>query len=181
MKAKILRLLEKAHGLPEKRLLWINVGMACFVGLSHGGALALTYVEPSPFADSTRRLASFSLPLVVLFLITSTAALLREDWRRPVLGLQGVVLASSAIVLSLWVLDIVVNGLPGGNLSFSMGFLSVWVGYSVLVACRFSLPPELRSHPTTYLAPLVALAITAIVELGLLIRFIAEMTNPIRP
>jgi hypothetical protein len=170
MNGTLRTILGKVGGIPEPIFLWVNVGLACFVALAHGGALAITYAKPTAEAEGIRQLAMFSLPIATVVIVTAVAALVRATLRRRVLGLHGFVLAGSAVAMLLWALGILLKGIPEGNFSWGVGLLSVWVCYSFLILCRFSVPSGLRDHPAIYYAPLVALGIAAPVDVGVFIR-----------
>ena len=175
MIAALHKWLAKVDALPEKRLLWINLGLACFVALAHSGALAITYSKPTSDAESIRQLASISLPIAALVIASAGAALFKPDWTRPVLSLQGIVFAGSAVVMLFWGLRILVNGIPAGNFSWTVGFFSLWVAYSVFVLCRFSVPPHLRSQPAVFYAPVVALLGAAVIDVGVFVRLLSQV------
>jgi len=175
MIAALRTLLGKADGVPEKGLLWANIGLACLVALAHGGALAITYAKPTPDAEDIRQLAMFSLPIAAVVIVTAVAALIRVDLRRWVLGVHGFVLASSAAWGLLWALSILLEGIPKGNFRWSVGWLSAWVAYSVFVLCRFSLPPRLRAQPAVFYAPAIALVVAAAVDVGVFLRLADEI------
>jgi len=105
-------LLGKAAGIPEKGLLWVNVGLACLVAVAHGGALAITHAKPSPDAEGIRQLAMFSLPITAVVIVTAAAALFRINLRHWVLSVHGFVLAGSAAAALLWALSIFLEGIP---------------------------------------------------------------------
>lgn len=170
MNGGLRTLLGKADSIPEKIFLWVDAGVACFVALAHGGALASTYAKPTPDAEGIRQLALFSLPLATVVIVTAAAALIRVEFRRQILSVHGFILAGSAVALLLWALGILFNGIPEGNFSWSVGFLTVWVGYSVFVLCRFSLPRPIRTHLAVLYAPVMALVVAAMVDVGVLAR-----------
>jgi hypothetical protein len=170
MNGGLRRLRGKADSIPENVLLWINAGMACFVALAHGGALAITYAKPTSNAEDIRELALFSLPLAAVVIVTAAIALFRLRIRRQVLGIHGFIVAGSAAALLLWAFGILLKGIPEGNFSWSVGLLTAWVGYSVFVLCRFSLPLRLRTHTAILYAPLMALVVAAVVDVGVLVR-----------
>ncbi|MDQ1316064.1 MAG: hypothetical protein QG662_2173 [Pseudomonadota bacterium] len=168
-------LLNKIDSISERTLLWINVGISCFVALAHGGALVITYTKPTPDAEGIRQMAMFSLPVAAVIIITAAAAMIRPELRRKVLGVHGFFLACSAAALLLWASSLLVNEMPEGNFRWSIGMLSVWVAYSVFVLCRFSLPPRLRTHPAAFYAPVIALSIAATVDVGVFLRVAGEV------
>jgi hypothetical protein len=174
MIATLHKWLAKADAMSEKRLLGINLGLACFVVLAHGGALAITYAKPAPEAEGIRQLATISLPIAALVIVSAAVSFIRIDLRRSVLSLHGIVFAGSAVVMILWALGILVNGIPKGNFSWSVGFLSFWVAYSVFVLCRFTLPSHLRSHPAVFYAPVTALLGAAVIDIGVFLRLASD-------
>ncbi len=90
----------KVDGVPDRALLWANAALGCLVGLAHGGALAITYAKPTPDADSIRQLASISLPLAAVIVLTSVTALGRVGFRRPVLAIHGLIFAVAGVAMS---------------------------------------------------------------------------------
>ena len=175
MIATLHRWLTKADAMSERKLLLINVALACFVALAHGGALAITYTKPTPDAEGIRQLASISLPIAALVILSAAVALFNPSSRRTVLSLHGLVFAASAILMLLWGLGLLVNGIPDGNFSWSVGLFSLWVAYSAFVFCRFTLPSYLRSHPVVFYAPVAALLIAAVVDIGVFLRLMNEI------
>ena len=71
-----------AESFPERRLLWINLGIAFLVLVAHGGALALSISTPTPQAEGIRQFATFSLPIAGLVILSAAAGLISPD-RRP--------------------------------------------------------------------------------------------------
>jgi hypothetical protein len=169
------RWLAKADAVSERKFLWVNVGLACFVALAHGGALAITYAKPTPDAEGIRQLASISLPIAALVIVTAAYALFSSSSRRAVLGLHGIVFAASAVGMLLWGLGLLLNGIPEGNFSWSVGLFSLWIAYSVFVLSRFTLPSHLRSHPVIFYAPMAALLGAAVIDIGVFIRLTNEI------
>jgi len=173
MSGTLRTLVGKLDGIPEHVLLWVNVGLACFIVIAHGGALAITYSKPTPNAEEIRQLAMLSLPIATIVIVTAAAALIRASLRGRVLGVHGFVLAASAIAEFLWALGILLSGIPEGRFSWSVGFLSASVWYSFFVLCRFSLPDGVRNHAAILYAPLVALVIALPIDVGVFIRLMA--------
>lgn len=175
MIATLHRWLAKADAMSERKLLLINLALACFVALAHGGALAITYTRPTPDAEGIRQLATISLPIAALVILSAAVALFSPGPRRTVLSVHGLVLAVSAVLMLLWGLQLLVNGIPDGNFSWSAGLFTLWVAYSAFVFCRFTLPSHLRRHPVAFHAPVAALLIAAVVDIGVLLRIMSEI------
>lgn len=175
MIATLHKWLAKADAMPETRLLLINTGLACLVALAHGGALAITLVKPTPDAEGIRQLATISLPIAVLVILSAAATLFSPSSRRTVLSLHGIVFAGSAVAMLVWGTGLLVYGIPEVNFTWSVGLFSLWIAYSVFVFCRYSLPPDLRRRPLVFYAPVTALLGAAVVDTGVFLRLMGEM------
>ena len=169
-------LLDKADGVPGKLILWINLALCAFVGVAHGGALAITYVKPTPDAQGIRQLAAISLPLVAVVSITAAVALLWPQLRRPTLKLHGAVLALGAVAAWFWALSLVIGGIPEGNFAWSPGLMSLLVAYGIYVFSRYSVPDGVRGHAAFFYAPLAALVVAVPIDLVVFVRLINEMS-----
>ena len=165
-------LLDKAYSIPERKFVWVNIVLAGVVAFAHGGALAVTYAKPTPDAAEIRQLALISLPIAIVVILTAAAALFYAQWRPRVLALHGIVFAVGVSILLFWALGVLVNGIPEGRFSWSVGFLTASVGYAAVLFCRFSIPPHLRSSRGVYYAPIFALICAAPVDVGVLLRVI---------
>ncbi len=165
-------LLEKAYAIPGRNLVWVNIALAGFVALAHGGALALTYATPTPDASEIRQLAFISLPIVAVVLITAAIALISAQLRPKVLALHGILLAAGVGFLLLWALGVLFKGIPEGRFSWSVGFLSASACYAAVLFYRFSIPLHLRSSRGTYYAPVIALACAVPVDIGVFFRVV---------
>jgi hypothetical protein len=167
-------LLAKAYSIPERNLVWVNIVLAGFVALAHGGALALTFSAPTHDAAEIQQLASISLPIVAVVFVTAAAALLKSRLQPRVLALHGIVLAAGVSLLLLWALGVLFNGAPEGvRFSWSVGFLSASACYASVLFCRFSVPPHLRSSWGVYYGPAITLACAALVDFGVFFRVVA--------
>ena len=170
-------LLGKLDGIPERVFLWVDAGLAALVVVAHGGALALTYTKPTFAAADIRLLASISLPIAALILLTAAAALIRHGWGRQILAIHGFALAASAAAAVIWALSLLVRGLPQGNFAWTPGLMTACVGYSVFLASRYSVPIGARSRPPVFYAPLIAILIAVPIDLAVFFYFVAEMSK----
>jgi len=166
-------LLDKAYSIPERKFVWVNIAYAGFVALAHGGALAVTYTKPTLDAAEIRQLALISLPIVAIVLLTAVAALAYAKLRPRVLALHGVIFAIGESLLLFWALGVLVNGIPEGRFSWSVGFLTASVCYAAVLFCRFSIPSHLRSSWGVYYAPIFAFACVAPVDIGVFSRVVS--------
>jgi hypothetical protein len=170
-------LVSKVDGIPERALLWANVALGCFIGLAHGGALAITYAQPSPDAESIQQLASISLPLAAVIVLTSVTALARVGFRRSVLALHGVIFGAAAVVTLLWAISILIWGLPDGRFVWSVGMMSALVAYGFFVASRYSVPKSAREHAAVFYAPLIALVLSLPIDAAVFVKTFSELTG----
>jgi hypothetical protein len=170
-------LVNKVDGIPERTLLWVNLGLACLIGLAHGGALAITYAKPSADAETIRQLASISLPLAAVVLLTSVTALVQTRFRQLALGLHGLVLAAGAVVTVLWAISILFAGIPDGKLVWSVGMMSAFVVYALFVASRYSVPKRFRDRLVAFYAPLLALVVAIPIDVAVFVKTLSALTK----
>jgi hypothetical protein len=170
-------LLTRVDAVSERVLLWVNIGLGCLVGLSHGGALAITYARPTPDAGYIRLLAAISLPVAAVIVVTSAIALVRADFRRLALTVHGMAFAVAAMVMLLWAVSILIWGAPEGNFVWSVGMMSVLVCYAAFVASRYSVPKHFREHAAIFYAPLLAFAIAIPIDVAVLVKTVSEVTG----
>ena len=169
--------LDKAYSPSERKLLWINLVIACLVAVAHGSALWLAISAKSPDAEQFRPLVMVSVPIATLVILSAVAGLMRPESRARVLAIHGLVLLTGVLVLLGWAVTLVVGGLPKGNFSWSPGLMSASVFYAFLIFCRFTLSTRIKALPGVYWAPLVALLLAAPVDVGVVIRFSVEVSN----
>ena len=170
-------LVTKLDGIPERAILWANLALACLIGIAHGGALALTYAKPGPEADSIRQLASISLPIAGVVLVTSVAALIQAPFRHTVLALHGALFAAAAVVTVVWALSILVSGIPEGKFVWSPGMMSALVAYAFFVGSRYSLPLRFRNRALVFYAPLLALVVSIPIDVAVFVKTINEVAK----
>jgi hypothetical protein len=170
-------LLNRVDAVAERVLLWVNMGLGCLVALSHGGALAITYAQPTADAGYIRLLATISLPVAAVIVVTSAIALVRADFRGLALNVHGVAFAVAAVVMLLWAASILIWGTPEGNFVWSAGMMSVLVCYAAFVASRYSVPRHFRQHAAIFYAPLVAFAIAVPIDVAVLVKTVSEATR----
>jgi hypothetical protein len=167
-------LLVKADAIPERTILWVDLALAGFVGLAHGGALAITYVEPTPNTSSIRLLASISLPAVAVLATSGIAGLLRQSLRRTALAVHGVILALGSLATVLWAATLLIDQIPEGNFSWSPGFMSAIVTYGIFVFSRFGVPTDMRARSAFFYAPVAALLVSVPIDLAVFTQFVSE-------
>jgi hypothetical protein len=168
MPAIIASLLDAAYRWPERRLILVNVGLACFVGLSHVGALLLSHTQSVPDAASMRMTVTFSLPLVLFVIVTAFAVLMRRSALNFALRVHSYILGFSALWLLAWAIQILITGIPDNNFVWTVGLMSAWVFYSAVLLVRFALPETLRSHQVAYYFPVLALVVALFFDIGVL-------------
>jgi hypothetical protein len=126
MYAQVDHALRRAYAVPDIYLVWVNITLAGFVTLSHGGALLVALSKDSPQLDEIRALAMLSLPLCALVLVSAVAGLLHRGWMRRVLMVHSGVVVLSAVVLILWSLKLLFMGIPRGTIR-----LDGWYAYGL--------------------------------------------------
>ena len=168
-------LLDRVNAIPERKVLWVNVGIACLIALAHGSALSFSLSGSAPESEGVRTLATFSLPLAALVMFSGAAGLVRTEWRPRVLALHGFVLAGAALVLLAWATALLVVGIPKARFSWSVGLLSASVGYAFLILHRFSLPGHLKALPLLRDLPVFALLVAVPVDVGVFLRLLGDM------
>jgi hypothetical protein len=167
--------LDKAYAPSQRKLLWINLVIACLIAVAHGGALWLAISANSPDAQEIRPLATVSVPIAAFVILSAVAGLIRPESRPHVLAMHGLVLLVGVLVLLGWAATLLIGGLPKGNFSWSPGLLSASVFYAFLVFCRFTLSARVKALPGVYWVPLVALFLAVPVDVGIIIRFFVEL------
>lgn len=168
--------LDKAYAPTERKLLWINLVIACLIAVAHGGAL-LASSNKSPDWEDIRQLATVSVPITTLVMLSAVAGLMRPESRPRILAMHGPVLVIGALALLAWAASTLVGGFPKGNFSWSPGLLSASVFYAFLVFCRFTLSARIKALPGVYYAPLVALVLAVPFDVGVFIRLFVEFGN----
>ncbi len=163
-------LLTRLDSISERKLLWVNVALAFFVALSHGGALAVSSSAPTAQANEIRQLAMVSLPMAAFVILAAATAIWRPHLTRAVLGMHGAVLFVSAAALLLWALSILIGGLPSGQFVWTTGLLTAWVGYAVFVMSRYTIAARLRGLPAVFFSPVLAVVLALPVDIGVVIR-----------
>jgi hypothetical protein len=166
MYAQVDHALRRAYAVPDIYLVWVNIALAGFVTLSHGGALLVALSKDSPQLDEIRALAMLSLPLCALVLVSAVAGLLHRGWMRRVLMVHSGVVVLSAVVLILWSLKLLFMGIPEERFVWMVGMLTAWVTYAAVLAVRVLF----ANWSSAYYMPAFALLFAAVVDIGVLTR-----------
>ena len=175
MIGRLRALVDWAESLPERRLLWINLGIASLVSFAHGGALAASISESTPQAEMIRHVATFSLPIASVVILSATSGLIRSDWRSRVLGLHGLLFTIGALSALGWAATLAAKGIPKVNFSWQPGLLSASVWYAFLILYRFSLPDHFKTLPYVRYLPIFALVMALPIDIGVFLRLLGEM------
>lgn len=172
---RVRAFLDRVNSLPERKVLWVNVGIACMIAIAHGSALSFSISGRTPDGEGIRTLAAFSLPIAAIVLFSAAAGLVRLEWTSRVLALHGFILAGAAVVLLAWATSLLVVGIPKVRFSWSVGLLSVSVGYAFLILHRFSLPGHLKTLPLVRDLPIFALLVAVPVDVGVFVRLLGDI------
>jgi hypothetical protein len=178
---RLLRtLLGKADTLPLRLFLWIDLGLAGFVALAHGGALLLVRAHPTADAAQIESIATISLPLSALIALSAVIGLAAVRTRKIVLSLHGIVFSVAAMIELVWGLSLILGGIPKGNFSWGAGMFSASICYAAFVFSRFCFPERLRAIAAIYYAPAIALGIAVPIDFGVFFRFIYQMADYVK-
>ncbi|NQT93806.1 MAG: hypothetical protein HQ559_13690 [Lentisphaerae bacterium] len=185
MKNRITTAIQKLDAIPEQVPLIVNLCIAGFVGLAHGGALAIALTKEQDQLASVKPLASISLPLAGLIIITSIVALLARRSRRAILGTHAVILTLGAAAMLAWAASILIDGIPKvSSFSWSPGMMTFLCVYPVYLLRRTVLAGQLSRPMVKYLhvgVLLVALFVDVGVFVKLMSRFSSFGDGPQRP
>jgi len=133
MLSKIVEVLDR---VPEIILIIINICIAAFVILTHGGYLVLTYLQNGEQTSSGFDLIFVSLPLAILIFITCAIGFLKKELRGKILKVHAFVLSLGAIVCFFWATFILLGSFPEGGFAWSPGFLTFLCVYPVYILRR---------------------------------------------
>ena len=174
----IKKLIDWLDRIPEIALLIVNICIAGFVGLSHGGALALAVVTKAEDLAQIQSLARVSLPLAGLVFVTSIVALVWRQSRTPIMATQAVILCVGAGSLLVWSTSILISGLPKGNFAWSPGLMALFCTYPVYLLRRTLLRKRLMTPAVRYLHLLVFL-LALVVDAGVFGRALSSFRQEI--
>lgn len=169
--------LQKLDGIPEKALLFVDLGLACFVGLAHGGALLIALAQQEEQLEFVRPLASVTLPLAGLIIVSSVAALVWKRSRSAILGAHAVVLTLGAAALLGWAVSILINGIPKiTRFSWSPGMLTFLCVYPFYLLRRTVLARFGKRFVVKYLHVMV-LVIALAVDIGVFVKVLSLISS----
>ena len=177
MHALVNRFEAAADRIPVQLVLILNVLLALFVGVAHGGALIvsrLTATAPQE-AALIRNIATITLPLAAALLATSVLSALRPGLRPRVLAAHAFVLLIGAAALMVWGVNIVATGPPLSRFAWAPGFVTLLVFYAAYLFRRFVLLPAGVRDGFAYHSHLAAASLAVVVEAGVLFRLVQVM------
>jgi hypothetical protein len=163
-------LLAKWDSVPGRTLLWANLALGLFAGLTNGGALIAALAKPTPGSEGVLSEVVYILPLAGVVALSAAFGLVQRTRERQVLALQGLVFIAGAAAELIWALSLLIGGIPAGNFVWSVGFFTASIAYAAFLLSRYVVPIGLRSMPAFYYAPAFALAAAAPVDLGVFVR-----------
>ena len=175
MLAIVDRLLDRAYRMAQARIAWVNVGLAAFVALAHGGALMVARSQASPDLGVIGSLAKISLPLSAVVIVSAIAAVAHRQLLPRVLSLHAVVLALSAIWLLADAVDMLLFGIPDGNFVWSVGLFSAWITYATVLVLRFLVARTPEALDRLYYVPAYALLAAMSIDIGVLLRSLSRV------
>ena len=107
-------LITRSDRTPLRTLLLINAAFAAFVGVAHGGALALTFHRVTGHDHFIRSLAAVSLPLAAIVLVSSAVAYFKTRLASATLAVHALVMLSASVAGVAWAVSLALNGIPYG-------------------------------------------------------------------
>jgi hypothetical protein len=177
MAHQLRALLLKADSCPVSKLLWLNFALGIFVFSANAMALWLIRTHPSPDAANVEHIARVVLPLAVIVLMASSLGLVFRSWRPQALAFLGLVFLAFAVIGFAWGVDLIINGIPFANFSFSPGFFSLSIAYAAFLFSRFTLPHRYRDLPAAFCAPVLALVVAIPVDIGIMVVFVQKVSS----
>jgi len=170
----ITKAVDKLDVIPEYVPLIVNLCIAGFVGLAHGGALAIAITQEADQLDFIRPMASVSLPLAGLIIISSIIALLWRRSRRAILGAHAVILTIGAVAMLAWATSILIKGIPkASRFGWSPGMMTFLCVYPVYLLRRTILARYLTLAVVKYLHVAV-LVFALIVDVGVFVKLVSS-------
>ena len=169
MFTKYLRRFESAS---PRTLLGINAGFAAFVGVAHGGALILTYHQPTPIEGMIRTISAVTLPTAVIMLMSAALGAFRRNLLEKVLAGHAIVLVAGAAASVAWATSLAVNGIPYKNFSWTPGVLTLFVCYSLFLYRRCWLARFIESCRVVRHLHLLSILVAFPIEIAVLVRFL---------
>ncbi|MBI5696540.1 MAG: hypothetical protein HZC51_12555 [Nitrospirae bacterium] len=169
------RAVRRIDEMPEFLMLVINIGIACFIILAHGGWLAATMMQKNWSMTDILPVALGSLPVALLIVISAAVALAREKYREKALAFHAIVLSLGAAGLLGWAIYMIIAGTPEGNFSWGGGMLPLFCTYPVYMLRRTVLKQRIYSSSFIKYMHVWVLAISIFADLGVLGRFMYDM------
>ena len=171
----ITKAIARVDAVSIRALLLVDLGLAIFVGIAHGGGLLVALAQDSPMLGFIRPVAIVSLPVAGLVIVTSLAALARPLWRLSVLTGHSIVLCLASLATLGWAVSLLVGGIPVCNFAWSPGLMSVFCAYPFYLLRRTLLRSQLpRSFFVQHLH-MVVLVAALVVDFGVFIRFVVSI------
>lgn len=130
---KILaRSVEGLDKIPEFVFLILNLCIAGFVTLAHGGALAITLTGDKEAPEAFLTTVSISLPLAVLIILSSAYGLWSPSKRSLILAIHASILSLGVLAMLIWATSILFRGIPEeGGFSWAPGLMTCLCVYAV--------------------------------------------------
>jgi hypothetical protein len=169
-----MKTLQKLDEIPEHVPLIVNLCLAGFVGLAHGGALALALTTEPDHLGEILPLARISLPLAAFVLLTSLLGFIWKKSRMPILASHAVVLCVGAGAMLFWATSILMSGIPEGNFSWSPGMMTFLCAYPVYLLRRTLLRKQLIRSTVVKYVHVFVLVVALVVDVGVFVKLISS-------
>ena len=161
--------------LDERAFVAVDLALGLFIGVAHGGALALALTGLAPPFVPFAPLLIGSLVLALLVIVSGGIALLAPAKRPPVLRAHAVALSVMATAVLIASAYWVVNGLPSGRFAWTPGILTGICVDPFFLLRRFVLSARSSGSPALADLPIWIglLAIAAEVGIGVRLALLA--------
>lgn len=168
---------QEFDAIPEYKLLIVDLCLAGFVGLAHGGSLAIALTNEPELLNDVLPLARISLPLAAIVLISSIVGIIWNRQRSIILSIHAIILFAGGSAALLWSVSILIHGLPEGSFAWSPGMLTFLCVYPIYLLRRTLLRSFLQSVLVKYIHVLI-LVIVLVVDVGVFFKALTRFSAP---
>lgn len=170
MIAKIIGSLDQ---ISEKALLGVNLFLAAFVLLAHGGYAALTLSEGGKIPFMIR----ISVPLSILFILSCIVGFILSKYRLRILSVQSLILFLGSLFTLYYGLSILVKGLPEGNFSWGLGLFTFFCVYPVYLIRRTFLAIYIKKSTVIKYVHVFVLIIALSIDIAVFAKAASHFEN----
>jgi len=159
--------------ISEKALLGVNLFLAAFVLLAHGGYTVLTLSE----GGEIPLMIMISVPLSILFIITCIVGFILSKYRFKILSVHSLILFLGSLFTLYYGLSILIRGLPEGNFSWGIGLFTFFCVYPVYLFRRTIVKGFISKSNVIKYAHVFVLIIAFSIDISVFIKAAAHFEN----